>query len=264
MGILRFLFAPEIGRALGEARRAGRRFGRSVRSLTDGVPGGKWRWRRLLERERRARALLGAALSALGLGLVALGATGLTAGSAHAQTIDPEIFATKDNATRDLLAFLSDVGVARHAVLGDMLFVFNGGVLVLAGFLLLWHTVAGTVDTARTGRWGFGAWEIVRVVVAVALMAPLPGGMNGAQHAVVGLATLGGDFAGAVWTPFSEQALGLGRSHRAPPQGRRLALRHRPRAAGRDLPPRRQRQRAAHRRRSWSSPSPSWPPCRAA
>ena len=134
----------------------------------------------------------------------------MAAGSAHAQTIDPEIFATSDNATRDLLAFLSDVGVARHAVLGDMLFVFNGGVLVLAGFLLLWHTVAGTVDTARTGRWGFGAWEIVRVVVAVALMAPLPGGMNGAQHAVVGLATLGGDFAGAVWTPFSEQALGRG------------------------------------------------------
>ena len=41
-------------------------------------------------------------------------------------------------------------------------------------------------------------------------MAPLPGGMNGAQHAVVGLASLGGDFAGAVWTPFSEQALGRG------------------------------------------------------
>ena len=216
MGILRFLFAPEIGRALGEAGCAGRRLGRSVRSLSDGVPGcspvpgGKWRWRRLLERERRARALLGAALSVLGIGLVALGAAGLAAGPATAQAIDPDIFATADDATRDLLAFLRDVDVARHAVLGDMLFVFNGGVLVLAGFLLLWHTVAGAVDTARTGRWGFGAWEIVRVVTAVALMTPLPGGMNGAQHAVVGLATLGGDFAGAVWTPFSEQALGRG------------------------------------------------------
>ena len=38
-------------------------------------------------------------------------------------------------------------------------------------------------------------------------MAPLPGGMNGAQHAVVGLAHLGGDFANAVWKPFSEEAL---------------------------------------------------------
>ena len=210
MGVLRILFAPELGRSLADVRRAARRLGGNFWALADGLPGGTWRWRRLLERERRPRALLGLGLAALGGGLAALGAAGLAAGPAAAQTIDPEIFATADNATRDLLGFLSDVDVARHAVLGDMLFVFNGGVLVLAGFLLLWHTVAGTVDTARTGRWGFGAWEIVRIVTAVALMAPLPGGMNGAQHAVVGLATLGGDFAGAVWTPFSEQALGRG------------------------------------------------------
>ena len=47
----------------------------------------------------------------------------------------------------------------------------------------------------------------MRIVTAVALMAPLPGGLNGAQHAVVGLAHLGGDFANAVWKPFSEEAL---------------------------------------------------------
>ena len=92
-----------------------------------------------------------------------------------------------------------------------MLFAFNAGVLVLAGFLLIWHMVAGTVDTAREGRFGFGAWAIVRIVVAVALMAPLPGGMNGAQHAVIGLAHLGSDFANAVWKPFSEKALGQSR-----------------------------------------------------
>ena len=113
-------------------------------------------------------------------------------------------------ATRDVLAFLGDIGAGRSSVLGDMLFVFNGGVLALAGFLLVWHTVAGTLDTAREGRFGFGAWEIVRIVAAVALMAPLPGGMNGAQHAVVGLAHLGGDFANAVWEPFSEEPLGEG------------------------------------------------------
>ncbi|MDE0377680.1 MAG: DotA/TraY family protein, partial [Rhodospirillales bacterium] len=76
-----------------------------------------------------------------------------------------------------------------------------------AGFLLVWHAAAGVVDTAREGRFGFGAWAIVRIVVAVALMAPLPGGLNGAQHAVVGLTHLGGDFANAVWRPFSEEAL---------------------------------------------------------
>ena len=51
----------------------------------------------------------------------------------------------------------------------------------------------------------------MRIVAAIALMAPLPGGMNGAQHAVIGLAHLGGDFANAVWKPFSEEALGAGK-----------------------------------------------------
>ena len=109
-----------------------------------------------------------------------------------------------------------------------MLFAFNAGVLLLAGFLLIWHMVAGTVDTAREGRFGFGAWAIVRIVVAVALMAPLPGGMNGAQHAVVGLAHLGGDFANAVWKPFSEEAHRAKQPHRPPAPRSAMARRHRP------------------------------------
>ena len=141
---------------------------------------------------------------------IGLGIAGLLSEPAAAQTIDRGLFAGSDRATRDVLAFLGDIGAGRSSVLGDMLFVFNGGVLALAGFLLVWHTVAGTLDTAREGRFGFGAWEIVRIVAAVALMAPLPGGMNGAQHAVIGLAHLGGDFANAVWEPFSEEALGKG------------------------------------------------------
>ena len=117
---------------------------------------------------------------------IGLGIAGLLSEPAAAQTIDRGLFADADRATRDVLAFLGDIGAGRSSVLGDMLFVFNGGVLALAGFLLVWHTVAGTLDTAREGRFGFGAWEIVRIVAAVALMAPLPGGMNGAQHAVIG------------------------------------------------------------------------------
>ena len=178
MGVLRTLLAPDLARPAAEA-------GRALRRLS--VPVG----------------CAGAACA----GLVA---AGLSSAPAGAQGIEPGVFAQADRATRDLLAFLSDLGTARHAVLGDMLLVFNTGVLALAGVLLVWHTVAGTVDTAREGRFGFGAWEIVRIVTAVALLAPLPGGMNGAQHAVVGLARLGGDFAGAVWRPFSEQALGQG------------------------------------------------------
>ena len=123
---------------------------------------------------------------------------GVAAG-AFAQTMDPGLFATEDDATRSLLGFLRLDGMASG--LGDMLFVYNSGVLVLAGALLVYQCVAGTVDTARQGRWGFGGWQIVRIVTAVALMAPLPGGLNGAQHIVLSLARLGGDFAHAVWQP---------------------------------------------------------------
>ena len=129
-------------------------------------------------------------------------------GPAFGQSIDRGLFADTDSATRDVLAFLGGLGAHGPSAVGDMLFAFNAGVLVLAGFLLVWHAAAGTVDTAREGRFGFGAWAIVRIVTAaIALMAPLPGGMNGAQHAVIGLAHLGGDFANAVWKPFSEEAL---------------------------------------------------------
>ena len=164
-----------------------------------------------LLRKKRPLSLVGILALLAGAVFTGLGIAGLLlAEPAAAQTIDRGLFADADRATRDMLAFLGDIGTGRSSVLGDMLFVFNGGVLALAGFLLVWHTVAGTLDTAREGRFGFGAWEIVRIVAAVALMAPLPGGMNGAQHAVVGLAHLGGDFANAVWEPFSEEALGEG------------------------------------------------------
>ena len=121
------------------------------------------------------------------------------AAGAFAQTMDPGLFSQEDGATRSILAFLKLDDMASG--LGDMLFVYNSGVVVLAGTLLVYQCVAGTVDTARHGRWGFGGWQIVRIVVAVALMAPLPGGLNGAQHIVLSLAHLGGDFAHAVWQP---------------------------------------------------------------
>ena len=93
-----------------------------------------------------------------------------------------------------------------------MLFVFNAGVMVLAGFLLLWHTLTAAVDTGSEGRWAFGRWQWIRIVLAVALMAPMPGGASGAQHIVLGLARLGGDFANAVWKPLAVETLGKGRS----------------------------------------------------
>ena len=206
---LRFLFAPELGRPLADALRSasvllrrvevGRPAKPAVCEGTASPPGP------VPSRSARTRGLLVllAVLGLAGLGLAAVPPPE----PAAAQSIDRGLFGDADRATRDVLAFLGGLGRARPSAVGDMLFAFNAGVLVLAGFLLVWHAAAGTVDTAREGRFGFGAWAIVRIVIAVALMAPLPGGMNGAQHAVVGLAHLGGDFANAVWKPFSEEAL---------------------------------------------------------
>ena len=219
MGALRFLFAPELTRPLTDAVRSSAEVVRRMRPFRYPVPanappnGAHETWKENRRRLTKKRALfcIGLLILLAGTVLAATGIAGLLLSEpAAAQTIDRGLFAGADRATRDVLAFLGDIGAGRSSVLGDMLFVFNGGVLALAGFLLVWHTVAGTLDTAREGRFGFGAWEIVRIVAAVALMAPLPGGMNGAQHAVIGLAHLGGDFANAVWEPFSEEALGEG------------------------------------------------------
>ena len=207
--LVRILFLPEFGRTLAAAGRAAGRVTALVRVLLT-ARGCRPDLARLREPATRRSVGLGAAVAAAAAAILFAGLAIPSADPASAQTIDPGIFGEEDDATRRILGFLSDFDVGDRPVLGDMLFAFNTGVMVLAGFLLIWHAVTGTVDTAREGRFGFGSWEILRIVTAVALMAPLPGGMNGAQHAVVGLAKLGGDFANAVWRPFSANALGRG------------------------------------------------------
>ena len=197
----RFLFAPELGRPLADALRSAA----VLRSLIEAAwrPGAAMHVSAAGPPGSRGLATILLVLALAGLGLTALPPPD----PAAAQSIERGLFADTDSATREVLAFLGGLGAHGPSAVGDMLFAFNTGVLVLAGFLLIWHAAAGTVDTAREGRFGFGAWAIVRIVTAVALMAPLPGGLNGAQHAVIGLAHLGGDFANAVWKPFSEEAL---------------------------------------------------------
>ena len=147
-----------------------------------------------------------------GLVLILAGLLFALTGDLFAQTIDPGLFAIEDFDTRHVLGFLGTLTVMPEpAVLTNMLWLFNSGVLVLAGVLLLYQTVASTLDTAQSGRWSLGGWQIIRIVTAVALMAPLPGGFNGAQHIVLSLAHLGGDFAQVVWTPFTESVLKGGR-----------------------------------------------------
>ncbi len=200
--MLRFVFLPEIARSVAEISAAARRIKGLAGALKPPPRTGPLRWRRLLDRRMRARAVIAGVLIATGLLL-------LLAAPVSAQTaIDPTLFQTADDETRAILGFVHRLtGEAGSTVLGTMFLLFNAGVLVLAGLLLLYHVVAGTLDTARLGRWGFGGWQIVRVVTAVALMAPLAGGLNGGQHIVLGLANLGGDFATEVWSPFTDDIL---------------------------------------------------------
>ena len=210
MRVLAFLFLPELARALGETQDAARRLALLAAAMLGPVRGNRLSLRRLAERRHAPRLALAALLAAAGAASAALG----LAGAATAQTtIDAGMFEAQDDETRAILGFLHDLpGDTGSVVLADMLLLFNGGILVLAGVLLVWQVAAGALDTARAVRWGFGGWQIVRVVTAVALMAPLAGGLNGAQHIVLGLTNLGGDFATAVWSPFTTDILSPTRS----------------------------------------------------
>ena len=219
-GLLRFFFLPELGRSFRELHGSALRVKALCRVAFSPATKEQRRWRRAIEPGGRMRAAAGAGVMAAGSGFAGVGIGGLMSAEAVAQSGDPSVdFAELDPfeetsvTTRRILGFLNSFRPGGSgegpAALADMLYVFNGGVLVLAGFLLVYHTVAGTVATARQGRWGFGGWEVMRLVIAVGLMVPLPpGGMNGGQHIVLGLARVGGDFANTVWQPFSDDMLG--------------------------------------------------------
>lgn len=204
--MLRFLgwlvFVPEIRRSVRSVRRTYRGIRSSVRALWRAPAGSGVEAGRLATRRGLAGAVAGAALALLGIGLAVDRAT--------AQGVDAGIFEVMDQASRDLVAFLRGSGTPNNGwnALGQMVFYFNVGMLVLAGVLLVYYVAAGVLDTARQGRLGFGAWEAIRIVAAVALLAPLPGGPSSGQHIVLGLAGLGGDFAQAVWRPFAGVMIG--------------------------------------------------------
>ena len=206
MAVLRLLFHPELGRPLGEMRASAGRIAGSIGQLWRLPEGSRFD-------ARRFRSRIGLVRLALGLSLVGLGIA-LGTGVAWGQGFQSDLFDIVDEASRDLFDLLrggDGGGNAAYAALGEMVGYFNAGVLVLAGALLIYHTAAGVMDTGRTGRLGFGGWEIVRIVASVALLVPLPGGPSGGQHIVLDLAGLGGDFAQSVWKPFAGSLLGSSR-----------------------------------------------------
>ena len=221
MGLLRLLFLPEFGRSLGQVRASAGRIGDSVSDLWRVPEGSRLDAGRF--RSRRGAARLAAGLVLVGLGL------SLGSGIAWGQGFESDLFEIVDEASRDLLDLLrggDGGGNAAYAALGEMVGYFNAGVLIFVGVLLIYHTVAGVMDTGRTGRLGFGGWEIVRIVASVALLVPLPGGPSGGQHIVLDLAGVGGDFAQSVWKPFAGSLLGSSGVSAPKPssEGRRLMM----------------------------------------
>ena len=204
--MLRFLgwlfLVPEIRRSAGSVRSTYRGIRASFGALWSVAAGQRMEGRRLTTRRGLAGVTVGTVLVLLGMGLAVDHAT--------AQGVDAGIFDVMDQASRDLIAFLRGSGTANNGwnALGQMIFYLNAGMLVLAGVLLVYYVAAGVLDTARQGRSGFGAWEAIRIVAAVALLAPLPGGPSSGQHMVFGLVGLGGDFAQAVWRPFAGVMIG--------------------------------------------------------
>ena len=157
---LRFLFAPELGRPLADALRGAA----VLRRLAEAVcrrgppPGGTGGRGKAGYQNAGSSTRSGLLLPVLLLALAGLALTAVPPPEpAYGQTIDRGLFADTDRTTRDVLSFLGGLGRDRPSAVGDMLFAFNAGVLVLAGFLLVWHAAAGVVDTAREGRFGFGA-----------------------------------------------------------------------------------------------------------
>ncbi|MCY3760725.1 MAG: DotA/TraY family protein [Gemmatimonadetes bacterium] len=224
MGVFRFLFMPEFNRPLGLAKASLGRSGGWLRKLgpalgADRIERRPWKSRR------------GMAATAAGLGMAFIGtALVVLAGRASlAQGIDASLFETVDEASRDLVRFLRGgeaAGNTAWSALGDMVWYFSAGLLVFAAVLFVYHVVAEMMDMGWEGRVRMRGREVVRIVAAVALLWPLPGGPGGGQHVVLDLAGLGGDFAQAVWKPFAGTVLGSSKvsAPKPPAEGRKLTM----------------------------------------
>lgn len=101
-----------------------------------------------------------------------------------------------------------------------MMTTYNTGILVVAGFMLLWAVLAVVVDTAKTGTIGGGrhnmVWAPIRIVFALGLLMPLSTanctatatvcGFSSGQLMVEKLAEWGSDFGTNVWQSYLKGA----------------------------------------------------------
>jgi len=152
--------------------------------------------------------------------LIAIGGN-LVTGAAWAQVTSDEIFTRQGHA--DLaLSWLK--ALFRGQPLGDdssgaaftqiaesirhILGLYSVGMLVLAGFLLLYYTLVFVAQTANTGHIAWGQknklWAPLRFALVIGLLVPVGGGLNLGQYVIVKLTEQGSALASNAWQSAAE------------------------------------------------------------
>jgi conjugal transfer/type IV secretion protein DotA/TraY len=97
------------------------------------------------------------------------------------------------------------------SLLGQMLQIYNLGILAVASLMLVVVIVTMVMESAQVGRVGGErhnpAWAVVRLVMAIGLLTPLVDGYNGAQLGAIQLAHAGSGLANALWAKFTPAQL---------------------------------------------------------
>jgi conjugal transfer/type IV secretion protein DotA/TraY len=99
----------------------------------------------------------------------------------------------------------SDTGASHLASgLGELFLWFNGLIFVIGSLLMSYNVVVGVVNTAKDGQilgkeWS-STWAPTRVVIASALMIPLPSGFTAMQVITVTVAIWGVASANLLWS----------------------------------------------------------------
>ncbi len=97
-----------------------------------------------------------------------------------------------------------------HAGLHEMLGYYNTGLAIVAFLLILYFAITLTAESAQTGvpfgRRFNGAMAPLRLIIALALLAPLTSGMNGAQLITLYVSKWGSGLATNGWQLFLDEA----------------------------------------------------------
>ena len=148
----------------------------------------------------------------------------LLIGHAHAATLGSGMFDTPSPSTDIAYNFLDYLftdgsvtnltasgipmvdGKGIQSALKKALAFYSNGILVFAGFILLYHLVHMVAETAHSGT-PFGKntnqiWAPIRLVFAIGLLVPISGGLNTGQYMMVQMAKWGSGLASHTWNVF--------------------------------------------------------------